>query len=245
VDVIVRRRRLALLAGGAVLLLVALAAPVRAADPPAGADITGPCTLMALSTDANGKQLDELDGPGTSDPNNPFDVDRKGNVAWTGTGPAITTGTYNLSIYGLPIWSGTIDNPTGKTSADGVLTLADILPVDLVGVVEVGGSVSGTGGSCSGSAWIRLDGDPLTSIPGLVGIGAAIIGLLGVLTAIPGSHPLRGLFAGLLLGIGAGILAIVFGVVPIGALTPFVALAGGGLVGLILGLIHVGGGAAI
>lgn len=239
----VRRRRLLVLSGAALLLLIAFAGTARAADPGAGAAITGPCTLTATSTGRPGEQPDTLTGPGTSDPNNPFDVDPKGSVAWTGTGPAITSGTYQLAIYGLPIWSGTIDNPDGQTSADGVLDLGDILPIDVVGLVEVSGSVSGTGGACSGSAWIRLDGDPVTSIPGLVGIGAGILGLVGVLSAIPGRHPFRGLLFGLVLGLGGGILAIVFGVVPVGALSPLVALGGGGVIGLVLGFLPIGGSA--
>ena len=241
-----RPRRLAL-AAGAIVLLLAVAGPAAAADP-AGASITGPCTLTATSTDESGAQLDTMTGPATSDPNNPFDVDRAGAVAWSGTGPAITSGSYQLTIYGVPVWSGDIDNPDGKTSADGVLDLADIfsiVPVDLVGVVEVSGSVSGTGGSCSGSAWVRIGGDPLTSVPGLVGLGAGILGLVGVLSAIPGRHPGRGLIFGLLLGLGAGVLTVVFGVVPIGSLSPVVALAGGGVIGLIAGLLPFGGGAAV
>ncbi len=237
----VRRRRLFLLAGAAGLLLFALAGPTRAADPAAGAAMTGPCTLTATSSGPSARLPDTLTGPGTSDPNNPFDVDPKGAVAWAGTGPAITNGTYQLTIYGLPIWSGDFANAEGKTAADGVLDLADVLPIDLVGVVEVGGSISGTGGSCGGSAWIRLAGDPLTSIPGIVGIGAGILGLAGALSAIPGRHPFRGLLFGLVLGLGGGILALVFGVVPLGALSPLVALGGGGAIGLVLGLLPIGG----
>lgn len=235
-------RRLPVLAGATLLTLLVLAGPALAADP-AEASITGPCTLGALSEDGAGGELDELRGPGVADPLNPFDVAGDGRVAWTGTGPAITTGTYSVSVYGvpLPFLSGDVDNPEGRTEADGVLVIGDILPIDVVGTFEVSGSISGEGGSCSGSAWVRLDGEPLTSIPGLVGIGAAVIGLLGVLASIKGAHPWRGLFAGLLLGVGAGVLAIVFGVVPIGALTPLVVAAGGGVLGLILGLLHIGG----
>ena len=239
----VRRRRLLVLSGAALLLLIAIAGTARAADLPAGAAITGPCTVTATSTARSGGQPDTLTGPGTSDQNNPFDVDPKGSVAWAGTGPAITSGTYQLTIYGLPIWSGNFDNTDGKTSADGVLALGDVLPIDLVGVVEVGGSISGAGGSCSGSAWIRLAGDPLTSIPGIVGIGVGILGLVGVLGSVVGRHPFRGLLFGLILGLGGGILAIVFGVVPLGTLSPLVALGGGGVIGLVLGFLPIGGSA--
>lgn len=239
-------RRVTVLAGATLLVLLALAGPARAADP-AEASITGPCTLNALSEDGAGGELDELEGPGVADPMNPFDIASDGRVGWTGTGPAVTSGTYSVSIYGVPVpfLSGDVDNPEGRTEADGVIVIGDILPIDVVGTFEVSGSISGDGGSCSGSAWVRLDGEPLTSVPGLVGIGAAVVGLLGVLTSIKGAHPWRGLFAGLLLGVGAGILAIVFGVVPIGALTPLVLAFGGGIVGLLLGLAHIGGAPAV
>lgn len=71
----------------------------------------------------------------------------------------------------------------------------------------------------------------------LVGAGA-----VGVLNAIPGRHPGRGLLFGIVLGLGGGILAIVFGFVPLDAISPLVAL-GGGVIGLALGLLPVGGGA--
>ncbi len=240
-------RRVTVLVGATLLLLLVLAGPALAADPPAEASITGPCTLNALSEDGGGDELDELEGPGVADPMNPFDIASDGRVGWTGTGPAITTGTYSVSVYGVPVpfLSGDVDNPEGRTEADGVLVIGDILPIDVVGTFEVSGSISGEGGSCSGSAWVRLDGEPLTSVPGLVGMGTAVVGLLGVLTSIKGAHPWRGLFAGLLLGVGAGILAIVFGIVPIGALTPLVVAFGGGVVGLLLGLLHLGGAAAV
>lgn len=245
-DATVRLGRIGLLAGAAILLLLAVAGPAAGADPPAGASITGPCTVTATSLDESGADLDTMTGPATSDPSNPFDVDRKSTVAWTGTGPPITSGSYSLSIYGFPILSGTIDNPAGETSADGVVDVAEILsfvPFDLVGVVEVGGGVGGTGGSCSGSAWIRIGGDPLTSVPGLVGFGAGILGLVGVLSAVPGRHPFRGLLFGLVLGLGGGILTVVFGIVPVGALSPLVALGAGGVIGLILGILPIGGSA--
>jgi len=247
VDATVRPRRLGLLFGAGVLVLLAVAGPASAADPPAEASITGPCTVTAASIDEAGADLDALTGPGASSPDNPFDVDRKGSVAWSGTGPAITSGNFSVTVYGVPVWSGDIDNPDGKTSADGVLDLEEIfsvVPVDLVGVVEASASVSGTGGSCSGSAWVRIGGDPLTSIPGLVGLGAAILGLVGVLSAAPGRHPGRGLIFGILLGLGAGVLTLVFGIVPLGSLSPVVAIVGGGVIGLVAGLLPIGGGAA-
>lgn len=234
-----RRLTLSLAAGG--LLLFALAWPVFAADP-AGATLTEGCTFAATSTDAGGAQLGSITGPATSSPDAPFVVDRKGEVAWQGTAPLITRGTYGLSVFGLPIWGGEFTNADGTTSADGTTLVSDILPIDLVGVFQVSGSVKGEGGACEGSAWVKLAGDPLTSIPGLVGLSLAVLGGLGVLASIWGAHFGRGLLTGILLGVGAAVLSIVFGFMPLGALSPWVALAAGPIVGAVVGLLPIGAG---
>ncbi len=236
-----RRLALAVAAGG--LLLLALAVPVLAADP-SGATLTEGCTFSATSSDAAGTEIGTITGPAASSPNAPFVVDRKGEVGWQGSAPLISKGTYGLSVFGLPVWGGEFTNDDGKTSADGTVKVADILPVDLVGVFQVSGSVKGEGGSCEGSAWLKLAGDPVTSIPGLAGLALAVLGGIGVLASIPGAHFGRGLLMGLLLGVGAAILTIVFGFMPVGAITPWVALAAGPIVGAFVGLLPIGGSSA-
>jgi hypothetical protein len=236
-----RRLAAVVVAGG--ILLLALAVPVLAAEP-AGATLTEGCTITAASTDGNGDALGNLTGPAASSPDQPFVVDRAGDVAWEGTAPPIASGTYGISVFGLPIWGGEFTNDEGLTSASGTVAVADVLPVDLVGVFEVSGSVKGEGGACEGSAWVKLDGDPLTSIPGLVGIGLTILGGIGVLASAFGSHFGRGLLTGILLGLGLAVLAIVFGFMPLGTITPWVALAAGPIVGAVVGLLPIGGGSA-
>lgn len=236
-------RRLALAVGAGGLLLLALAVPVLAADP-AGATLTEGCAFSATSTDAKGSQIGSISGPASSSPDVPFVVDRKGEVTWQGSAPLIASGTYGLSVFGLPVWGGDFTNVDGKTSADGTTKVANILPVDLVGVFQVSGSVKGEGGACEGSAWVKLAGDPLTSIPGLVGIALAVLGGLGVLASISGTHFGRGLLTGLLLGLGAAVLTIVFGFMPVGAMTPWVALAAGPILGAVVGLLPIGGSSA-
>ena len=225
------------------LLLLALAVPAMAAEP-AGATLTDGCTVSAISTDAGGDELGTLTGPATSSPDQPFVVDRAGEVAWEGTAPLIQSGTYGLSVFGVPVWGGEFTNDDGLTSASGTVKVADVLPVDLVGLFEVSGSVKGEGGACEGSAWVKLAGDPITSIPGLVGIGLAVLGGIGVLASVFGSHLGRGLLTGILLGVGLAVLTIVFGFMPFGAVTPWVALVAGPVVGAVVGLLPIGGGSA-
>jgi hypothetical protein len=231
----------AIIGGG--LLLIALATPAVAAEP-AGATLSEGCTIAATSTDDGGTELGTLTGPAASSPQEPFVVDRAGEVAWEGTAPLIAGGTYSLSVYGLPVWGGEFTNDEGLTAASGTVTVADILPVDLVGLFQVSGSVGGEGGTCEGSAWVKLAGDPLTSIPGLVGMGLAVLGGIGVLASVSGAHFGRGLLTGLLLGVGAAVLVIVFGFMPLGSVTPWVALAAGPILGAVVGLLPLGGGGA-
>jgi hypothetical protein len=236
------RRLAAVIAAGGFLLL-ALAVPALAAEP-AGATLSQGCTIAAASTDGSGDELGTLTGPATSSPDQPFVVDRAGDVAWEGTAPLIESGTYGLSVFGLPIWGGEFTNEDGLTSASGTVKVADVLPVDLVGLYEVSGSVKGEGGTCEGSAWVKLAGDPLTSIPGLVGIVLTVLGAIGVLASVVGSHFGRGLLTGILLGVGLAVLAIVFGFMPLGTITPWVALAAGPIVGAVVGILPIGGSSA-
>lgn len=236
-------RRLVIMVEAGGLLLLALAVPALAAEP-AGATLTDGCTISATSTDTTGEEIGTITGPAPSSPDKPFVVDRSGEVAWQGTAPLIASGTYGLSVFGLPIWGGEFTNDESLTSASGTVKVADVLPVDLVGLFEVSGSVKGEGGACEGSAWVKLTGDPLTSIPGLVGIGLAVLGGIGVLASVFGSHFGRGLLTGLLLGVGVAVLAIVFGFMPFGAITPWVALAAGPILGAVVGLLPIGGSSA-
>ena len=224
-------------------LLLALAVPALAAEP-AGATLTDGCTIAATSTDASANEIATITGPAESSPDLPFAVDRAGHVIWEGTAPLIASGTYSLSVFGVPVWGGEFTNDESLTSAEGTIKVADVVPVDLVGLFQVSGSVKGEGGACEGSAWVKLEGDPLTSIPGLVGIGLAVLGGIGVLASVVGSHFARGLLTGVLLGVGLAVLAIVFGIMPLGSMTPWVALAAGPILGAVVGLLPIGGGSA-
>ncbi len=239
-----RRLAAATCAAGVLLLLVTL--PALAADPGA-IDLTGGCTVTLTSADASGAAAGTATGPGTASASAPFMVDPKGDVAWTGTAPVIRNGTWGVSIFSIPIpgLSGTFANEGGTTSADGSVALGDIpLLGQFSGLVYVTGSVKGEGGACDAAMWVKLGGDPVTSIPGIVGLVLGALGLLGVLVSIPGRHPFRGLGFGILLGLGLFILPIVFGFMPLGQWTPWAGLAAGPVVGLVLGIIGKAGGAA-
>jgi len=231
---------------GAVAILLALAAPALAANPGA-IDLSSGCTVALTATDPNGAAVGTASNPGPASQNAPFVVDPKGDVAWSGDAPLIRNGSWGVSLFSIPIpgLSGTFANTDGKTSANGSVKLGDItLFGQLAGLVYVTGNVTGEGGACNAAMWVKLNGDPLTSIPGMVGLIMGVVGLLGVLSSIFGRHPFRGLGFGILLGLGLFILPIVFAFMPLGQWTPWVGLVTGPVAGLILGLIGKAGGAA-
>ncbi|HEY5160623.1 MAG TPA: hypothetical protein VII83_06070 [Gaiellaceae bacterium] len=123
-----------------------------------------------------------------------------------------------------------------------------------VGLYKVIGSSSG-GVSCSGSALVKVKGNPLTTVAGIVGLIAALGGIAGVAGAlVAASHAgamgfgksLLGLLSGLVGGLGLAVLLQQFALVyPTPAATA-VCLGGGSLVGIGLTLLGkiLGSGAA-
>ena len=118
------RRGLVILAPPVALVMLALAPPLWAANP-AGADLTGGCRIQAISTGANGAELDRVAGPGSTSSSNPFVVDPKGTITWSGEAPLIRSGSYSVGVkvdlllfsLTVPVQSGSFTNTDGKTSA--------------------------------------------------------------------------------------------------------------------------------
>jgi hypothetical protein len=123
-----------------------------------------------------------------------------------------------------------------------------------VGLYKVIGSSSG-GVSCSGSALVRVKGNPLSTVAGIVGLVAALAGLAGVAGALglavhAGAlgfgRSLLGLVAGLIGGLGLGVLLQQFALVYPTAGAAAVCVGGGALAGVGLTLLGkiLGSGAA-
>ncbi len=124
-----------------------------------------------------------------------------------------------------------------------------------VGLYKVVGSSSG-GVSCSGSALVKVKGNPLTTVAGIVGLIATVLGLGGIAGVVATTmragtlgvgKSVGGLLAGLIAGLGMAVLLQQFGLVyP----TPKAAIASvgfGGVFGLGLAVIgkFVGGAVAV
>lgn len=174
----VRARRLVVIGATAVGLLSVAS--------PASAVVTGPCDG---SVTIGGVTY----GPGNDTEDNPIVIpeDRSGLVAdWEGTtGVPIRdhVGTVGIvvgpSTIEIAPWSGA--NADDETEASGSYSF-DSLPSfvsNLTGIYEVTATHAGTGGSCSGSVMILMEGNPLTTPVGAASVGGTLLAGAGMLLA--------------------------------------------------------------
>src|SRR5437773_4281024 len=141
------------------LLLLMLLLPAGAGAFP----VTG-CTLHLTSVDAGGKALDmATDGGNNSTQADPFKVDWDGTVKWTGTTGTqlIKNSTWSVSVFNIPTpLRGSEANDKGTKDGEGTVDVGVNLPFRVTGLFHVSGSIAGDAGSCAGSGWMRLVGDP-------------------------------------------------------------------------------------
>lgn len=188
-------------------VLVALAlAGAWAALPaaPAGASSLVGCTGSAQSLDDAGEVIDSAiasggtitdteTGGAAATRSNPFVVDTGGTVIYQGqSDTVITDHSWSVQLLGVDVLSGGSANAGGQQAADGSVDLADKLPFPIVGLVRVSGQIEGTGGTCTGDGYIKLQGNPLAS-PFLWG-GVVLVGLgvLGFFNSLPKVAPVEG-----------------------------------------------------
>ena len=191
------------------------------------------CSLDLLSNDGSGAGLDTASsGANDSTQDDPFEVDWEGSVVWDGTtNVVIKNYTYSISVFNVPTpLQGGGTNDDENTQGDGTVGVAANSPFRAAGLYFVSGTYNGEGGSCTGSGWFRLLGDPVGTVPWIAGVALVVIGLLGLVAGIRGSLIIA-LIGGVLLGAGADLLLISYGVLPLAEFTPLVVL----VIGLVLG----------
>jgi hypothetical protein len=214
------------------LLLVLLMAPPAAAFPLEG------CTLTLTSLDAAGQPIDTaIGGAADATQADPLLVDWDGTVNWSGTmGSQVIRGhTWHVDVFGIPTpLRGDDPNADGETEGADWVTVSENAPFRFTGLFHVTGSLRGEGGSCSGSGWLKLAGEPLGTVPFFVGLALLVVGLVLLAVGRRGRWA-SAIGGGLLSGIGAAMLLVTFGILPLGAITPLACLA----LGLAAGAIAV------
>ncbi len=199
---------------------------------PATAFPLSTCALTIQSTDASGAALDGATaGADDSSQADPFIVDWDGQVAWQGTtgGQEMKANQYHIEVFGVPTpLRGGDANEGDDRDGSGTVGVKANAPFRFTGLYFVSGAITGSGGSCEGSGWVKLAGDPVGTIPFLVGLGALVVGLvllgLGLRRERRRSDPRRRSWP----GSARSVLLVVFSVLPLGSLTPTVGALGGG-----------------
>jgi hypothetical protein len=212
------KRRLAAIA------LAAVAMAMGTADPPPGRAFSlSDCTLQLTSLDANGAAVDSAESGGSdASQEAPLQVHWDGNVTWrgaTGARPVRDT-SWSVEVFGLPTsLRGGDQNSAGDTSGDGSVRISQAVPFRFTGLFHVSGQLSGQGGTCNGEGWVRVIGDPISTLPFLVALALLLVGVVLMAVGARGRW-LSTLAGGLLLGLGSVVLMVIYAVLPFGAATP-------------------------
>jgi hypothetical protein len=216
-------------------VVVAALAAALVAPQAALAEIEGPCQGTVA-----GQNVATRD---TSARGDPIEVREEARVPVTMTSQRpITHLTVEMEFAGMG-WE-VHDAPTEGTTWARTVDVGDYSKWG-VGLYKVVATSSGQGFSCTGSALIEVDGDPLTTVAGLVALGVTVVGGLGLLWVAfrgPGGAPVWGLILGLLLGVGVGVLLQQYSILYPTTIVAIVALGGGAALGLVLGLLGRGVG---
>lgn len=172
-----------------ILGLTAAMALVTLARAPAVAafELNGGCTLDLSSTDASGAALDTAGNGQGGTQDDPFIVDWDGTVSWNGSSGSTVfkNHSWHVDVFNIPTpLRGGDANEDGTTSANGSTGVSENAPFQFTGLYFVSGGISGDDGArCDGSAWLKLNGNPLTTIPFWIAVVIALIGLLLVMSS--------------------------------------------------------------
>jgi hypothetical protein len=219
-------------------VVFALFAMLQAASSVAAFPLTN-CLLGLESHRADGGSLDTAQsGAPDATQADPFMVDWDGTVAYQGASDvAMENDSWAIALFGIPTpLQGGDDNPADDRMESGTVGDGANAPFRLTGLYFVSGSLSGNGGTCAGSGWFKLAGDPVGTLPFWAGLGLLTLGL-GLLLLGARGHVIWGVVGGLLVGLGAVDLLVIFSTLPLGSPTVPLTLALGLIVGIVVGIL--------
>ena len=149
----------------AALGVLILAAPVAAFP------LTN-CTLQATGLAADGSTIGSIQsGADDATQDHPFLVDWDGTVSYKGSSQIeMKNNTWHVDVFGIPTpLSGSDPNTADNRDGSGTVGVSANAPFRITGLYFVSGSLTGSGGTCTGSGWFKLTGDPIGTIPFFVG----------------------------------------------------------------------------
>jgi hypothetical protein len=215
------------------------AAVLLAAAAPAAAFPLTTCQLSLISKDANGADLDSAQsGANDATQSDPILVDWGGTVDYTGTTTSVIRNySYQVYVLGIPTpLRGAGANDEGDVEGGGTVGVSTNAPFRVTGLFKVTGTYEGEGGSCAGSGWFKLTGDPAGTVPFWLGLVLLLLGILLEIRGVRG-HRISAVVGGLFIGLGAAILLVIYSAMPLAEYTPAVALGLGLLLGILIAVL--------
>lgn len=216
------------------LVLVALAWLLLLPASAAAFPLTN-CSMQLTSKSASGATLDTAQsGDQSASQSDPFEVDFNGTVSWSGTvSISMKDNSYFINVFNIPTpLRGTNSNEGDNRTGSGNPSVGANSPFRVTGLYQVSGAITGSGGTCEGSGWFKLLGDPVGTVPFFAGLVLLALGALMLAAGARGNAVLA-LVGGLLAGLGAAVEFVIFSVVPAGENTVIVVV----LVGLACGAV--------
>jgi len=202
------------------------------AAPEALATIEGPCEATIAGEDVVAR-----DTFGRSDAI---------SVRQTGAVPVIMTADRPIGRLQVAIEFGGIRYTVRDEATTGT-TWTSVVPVDEyatygIGLYKIVGISTGQGFTCEAVALVDVQGNPLETAAGAIGIAMVIVGGLGVFSfALRGGRPglatMLAMFLGVVLASGTGLLLQQYGLFYPTRIAAILVLAGGALLGFLAGIV--------
>jgi hypothetical protein len=206
---------------------------------PAAAFPLTTCTLTLESTTGSADALDTASsGTPDSTMSDPFKVAWDGQVGYVGsTNVVIKDYTYHVEVFGVPTpIRGGDANDDEDTEGDDTVSVGANAPFRVAGLYYVSGGYKGDGGECAGSGWFQLLGNPVGTVPWIVGVALTLIGSLGLVAGARG-HLVSSIAGGFLLGLGLDLLLISHSFMPLAENTPLAFFVAGIVLGALIGIL--------
>jgi hypothetical protein len=226
---------------GLVLSLLSAAIITAVARPmPAAAFESDGCTLQLTALDAAGDSVGSaLSGADDATQLRPLVVPSDGSLRWQGgeggrisveaaDGPV----SWRTEAFGVPT---PVRGSDVHVATSGSIAISHLLPFQITGLFQVSGEWAVADATCHGSGWLRISGDPVSSVPFPVALAMLLLG--AVLLAVGGRGRWRlSIVGGALIGAGSLVLMVIYAALPFGARTPAAVMLLGILLGLLVGL---------
>ncbi|MGI8887274.1 MAG: hypothetical protein ACR2G9_10235 [Gaiellaceae bacterium] len=200
--------------------------------PEALATIEGPCEATIAGEDVVGRDT--------------FSQSDAISVPQTGGVPVTMTAERPIGRLQVDMEFGGIRYTIHDEATTGE-TWTSVVPVDEyatygIGLYKIVGITAGRDFTCEATALVDVQGNPLETAAGAIGIAMAIVGGLGVLSfALRGGRPglatLLAIFLGVVLAIGTGLLLQQYGLFYPTRIATILALAGGAVLGFLAGIV--------